>query len=137
MPSEELKQFRLTAFRATVLQISVLVVALCGIVYELLIATVSSYLLGDSVRQFSVTIGLFMAAMGLGAYLTRFVRQHLIARFVIIEIFVALTGGLSTIILFLVFPWSQFYERLWRRPIMSSYSPCTPRFQPLSRIRGC
>ncbi|XOF34338.1 MAG: polyamine aminopropyltransferase [Candidatus Electrothrix sp. YB6] len=107
MPAEH---FRLTASRAAVLQISVLVVALCGIVYELLIATVSSYLLGNSVRQFSVTIGLFMAAMGLGAYLTRFVRQHLIARFVIIEILVALTGGLSTIILFLVFPWSEFYE---------------------------
>ena len=62
MPSD---QFRLTKSRAAVLQVSVLVVALCGIVYELLIATVSSYLLGDSVRQFSVTIGLFMAAMEL------------------------------------------------------------------------
>ncbi|MCI5166620.1 MAG: polyamine aminopropyltransferase [Candidatus Electrothrix sp. GM3_4] len=107
MPSD---QFRLTRSRAAVLQVSVLVVALCGIVYELLIATVSSYLLGDSVRQFSITIGLFMAAMGLGAYITRFVNHHLIARFVIIEILVALVGGLSTVILFLVFPWSGFYE---------------------------
>ncbi|MDU9051186.1 MAG: polyamine aminopropyltransferase [Candidatus Electrothrix sp. Rat3] len=107
MPSD---QFRLTKSRAAVLQVSVLVVALCGIVYELLIATVSSYLLGDSVRQFSVTIGLFMAAMGLGAYITRFVNHHLIARFVIIEILVALVGGLSTVILFLVFPWTGFYQ---------------------------
>lgn len=107
MPSDQL---RLTRSRAAVLQISVLVVALCGIVYELLIATVSSYLLGDSVRQFSITIGLFMAAMGLGAYITRFVNSHLIARFVIIEILVALIGGLSTVILFLVFPWSGFYQ---------------------------
>jgi spermidine synthase len=107
MPSD---QFRLTKSRAAVLQVSVLVVALCGIVYELLIATVSSYLLGDSVRQFSVTIGLFMAAMGLGAYITRFINTHLIARFVIIEILVALVGGLSTVILFLVFPWSGFYQ---------------------------
>ncbi|MCI5136413.1 MAG: polyamine aminopropyltransferase [Candidatus Electrothrix sp. AW2] len=107
MPSDS---FRLTGPRAAVLQVSVLVVALCGIVYELLIATVSSYLLGDSVRQFSITIGLFMAAMGLGAYITRFVSTHLIARFVIIEILVALVGGLSTVILFLVFPWSGWYE---------------------------
>lgn len=42
-----------------------MIVALCGIVYELLIDTVYSYLLGDSVRQFSITIGLFMAAMGM------------------------------------------------------------------------
>ncbi len=107
MPSH---QFQLTGPRAAVLQVSVLVVALCGIVYELLIATASSYLLGDSVRQFSVTIGLFMAAMGLGAYITRFINSNLIARFVIIEILVALVGGLSTVILFVVFPWSGFYQ---------------------------
>jgi spermidine synthase len=107
MPSD---QIQLTGSRAAVLQVSVLVVALCGIVYELLIATVSSYLLGDSVRQFSVTIGLFMAAMGLGAYITRFINSHLIARFVIIEILISLIGGLSTVILFVVFPWSGWYE---------------------------
>ena len=107
MPSDQLQ---LTRSRAAVLQVSVMVVALCGIVYELLIATVSSYLIGDSVRQFSVTIGLFMAAMGLGAYITRFISNHLIARFVIIEILIALIGGLSTVILFVVFPWSGWYE---------------------------
>ncbi|MCI5162199.1 MAG: hypothetical protein D3917_09305 [Candidatus Electrothrix sp. AX5] len=74
MPSD---QFRLTRSRAAVLQVSVLVVALCGIVYELLIATVSAYLLGDSVRQFSITIGLFMAAMGLGAYITNTPHMHI------------------------------------------------------------
>ena len=106
MPSD---QFQLNRPRAAVLQASVLVVALCGIVYELLIATVSSYLLGDSVRQFSVTIGLFMAAMGAGAYITRYMHANLIASFVIIEILVALVGGLSTILLFWVFPWSGLY----------------------------
>lgn len=93
-----------------VLQLSVLVVALCGIVYELLIATVSSYLLGDSVRQFSITIGLFMAAMGLGAYITKYFNSGLIVVFVIIEIIIALVGGLSCIILFFVFPHIVFYQ---------------------------
>lgn len=93
-----------------VLQVSVLVVALCGIVYELLIATVSSYLLGDSVRQFSITIGLFMAAMGLGAYITKFISRNLVAGFIVIEVIIALVGGLSCIILFFVFPHSVFYE---------------------------
>ncbi len=103
-------EFSLSKPQAGVLMFSVLVVALCGIVYELLIATVSSYLLGDSVRQFSVTIGLlFMAAMGLGAYITRYMEEHLIAGFVFIEILVALIGGLSTVLLFLVFPWSGLY----------------------------
>ena len=51
---------------AGVLLFSILIVALCGIVYELIIGTVSSYLLGNSVYQFSLTIGVFMFAMGLG-----------------------------------------------------------------------
>ncbi len=93
-----------------VLQLSVVIVAICGIVYELLIATVSSYLLGDSVRQFSITIGLFMAAMGIGAYITRFFSDNLIAKFVVIEVLVALVGGLSCVVLFLVFPYTMFYQ---------------------------
>jgi spermidine synthase len=42
------------------------VAGLCSIVYELLIATTVSYFLGDSVRYFSLTIGMYMAAMGAG-----------------------------------------------------------------------
>lgn len=100
----------MTGQQVVVLQLAVLIVALCGIVYELLIATVSSYLLGDSVRQFSITIGLFMAAMGLGAYVTKHFSRRLVSLFVIIEILIALVGGLSTIILFFVFPHTIFYQ---------------------------
>lgn len=93
-----------------VLQVSVLVVALCGIAYELIIATVSSYLLGNSVYQFSITIGLFMFAMGIGSYLTKRIDTHLVTRFVKIEIVVALIGGLSSTMLFLVYPYRSFYS---------------------------
>lgn len=92
-----------------VLQVSVLVVALCGIVYELIIAAVSAYLLGDSVYQFSITIGLFMFAMGVGSYLTRRLEHDLVERFIQIEVAIALIGGLSSTLLFLVFPWRAFY----------------------------
>ena len=95
----------LTPRQAGVLCGSVLVVAACGLAYELSIATVSSYLLGHSVYQFSITIGLFMAAMGLGSYASRVLqRRHLIDAFVASEIVLALVGGLSTVLLFTVFP---------------------------------
>ncbi len=87
-----------------VLLISVLIVALCGIAYELIIGTISSYLLGNSVYQFSLTIGLFMFAMGIGSYLSKWLMSNLLTNFVIIEILVSLAGGLSSIILFMVFP---------------------------------
>ena len=97
------------------LQVSVLIVALCGIVYELIIATISSYLLGDSVYQFSLTIGLFMFAMGMGSLLTRRLHNRLIDWFIATEVLIALIGGLSSVLLFVVFPWTVFYK-----PVMYS-----------------
>ena len=92
-----------------VLQGSVLVVALCGIAYELIIGAVSSYLQGNSVYQFSITIGLFMFAMGLGSFLSKFMGSRLVERFIWIELGVALVGGISSPLLFLIFPYAAFY----------------------------
>lgn len=100
----------LTPSQSGWLLFSVLVVALCGIAYELIIAAVSSYLLGNSVTQFSITIGLFMFSMGIGSYLTKFIQTHLVIRFVQIEIVVALIGGFSSTILFCVFPFYALYR---------------------------
>ncbi len=100
----------LTQHQTAWLLLSVLIVALCGIAYELIIAAVSSYLLGNSVAQFSITIGLFMFAMGIGSYLTKFIHDHLVERFIQIEIAVALVGGLSAALLFVVFPYYTLYK---------------------------
>ena len=95
--------------QATILLASILVVALCGIVYELIIGTVSSYLLGNSVYQFSLTIGFFMFAMGVGSYLSRFIGQNLIEAFVYVEMALAVVGGLCSITLFLIFPFAPWF----------------------------
>ena len=94
-----------------VLLASILIVALCGIVYELIIGAVSSYLLGNSIYQFSITVGFFMFAMGIGSYLSQFVRNNLIHYFVIIEIILAIIGGICSISLFLIFPFSPYMYR--------------------------
>ncbi|MEZ4400580.1 MAG: polyamine aminopropyltransferase [Kofleriaceae bacterium] len=85
------------------LYLNVLVVASCGLVYELLAGTLGSYLLGDSVTQFSLVIGLYLSAMGVGAWLSRHVDGNLARRFVDVELAVALIGGLSAPVLFLAF----------------------------------
>jgi len=56
----------LTTRQAATLLVTVFIIAACGIVYELIIGTLSSYLLGSSVTYFSITIGLFLSAMGWG-----------------------------------------------------------------------
>ncbi len=89
--------------RAGALYLNVFVVAICGLVYELLAGTLGSYLLGDSVTQFSLVIGLYLSAMGVGAWLSRRVDTDLARRFVEIEIAVAVVGGLSAPVLFIAF----------------------------------
>jgi spermidine synthase len=79
---------------------SVFVAAACGLVYELVAATVSSYLLGDAVTQFSLVIGVFLSAMGVGAWLARFIRVRLLQRFIQLEVLIGLFGGLSSILFF-------------------------------------
>ena len=94
--------------QANVLLASILVVALCGIVYQLIIGTVSSYLLGNSVFQFSMTIGFFMFAMGVGSYLSRFFHLHLIESFVYVELALGIVGGICSISLFMIFPYAPW-----------------------------
>src|SRR5688500_14021676 len=62
--------------------LSVFVIATAGLVYELVAGTIASYLLGDSVTQFSTIIGAYLSAMGVGAYLSRFVVDRISQRFV-------------------------------------------------------
>ncbi len=86
--------------RRALLLASVFAVAGCGLAYELLSAAISSYLMGDAVTQFSLVVGTFLCAMGIGAWLSRFVQRDLLRTFVAVEIGVGLLGGLSSVLLF-------------------------------------
>ncbi len=83
---------------------STFVIATCGLVYELLAGTLASYLLGDSVTQFSTVIGTYLFSMGIGAFLSPWISRGLVRRFVEVEILVGLVGGCSTALLFVAFP---------------------------------
>jgi spermidine synthase len=91
---------------------SVLLIAACGLIYELVAGALASYLLGDSVTQFSTVIGTYLFAMGIGSWLSRFVARGLVARFVLIEIMVGLVGGFSSAILFLAFAFTGGFRVL-------------------------
>ena len=86
-----------------VLLFSVFCIAVCGLIYELLAGTVSSYLMGDSVYQFSIVIGMFVSSMGFGSYLTRFFDKKLPDRFILIQLIIGVLGGYSAVILFYAF----------------------------------
>src|SRR5580700_7078466 len=111
-----------------VLFLSVLLIAACGLIYELIAGTLASYLLGDSVLQFSTVIGTYLFAMGLGSAASRYLggsnpaRQggdpgrtprdtsELVARFVQIELMVGVVGGFSSSALFLAFAYTHSFQ---------------------------
>ncbi|MFO1063344.1 MAG: polyamine aminopropyltransferase [Pirellulales bacterium] len=97
----------------SLLYLNVLVIATCGLIYELLAGTLASYVLGDSVKQFSFVIGIYLSAMGVGAWLSRSLNGSLARAFIEIELALALIGGASAPVLFVVFPWID-----WFRPLL-------------------
>ena len=82
---------------------SIFITAICGLIYELIIGSLSAYLLGDTIYQFSLTIGFFLSAMGLGSYISRMVRHNLLFVFMSVEIAIAIIGGFSAAGLFASF----------------------------------
>ncbi len=112
--------------------------AACAIVYELLIGAVSSYFLGDSVEQFSLTIGCFLFAMGLGSWASRLIHGNLIERFVGLEIALGLVGGLTVPALYLAYAYTDHYRFVQIAVILIIGSLIGLELPLLTRIlRGC
>jgi spermidine synthase len=97
---------------APLLLVTAMVIAVCGLVYELLAGTLASYLLGDSITQFSTVIGVYLSAMGLGSWLSGKIERDVARRFVEIEIAVAVVGGFAAPVLFLAFGHLSFFRAL-------------------------
>lgn len=97
-------------FDARLLLITTLLISICSIIYELIISSISSYLQGDSITQFSITIGLYMSAMGVGSYISKYIKNNLFNKFIFIELAVGILGGFSSLILFLANIYTSIYD---------------------------
>ena len=69
----------------------------------LISAALASYVLGDSVTQFSTVIGAYLFSMGIGSWLSRYIERGLVVWFVQVELLVGVVGGFSAAFLFLAF----------------------------------
>jgi spermidine synthase len=87
-----------------ILLIAVFCIATCGLIYELVAGTLASYLLGDSVTQFSTIIGTYLFAMGIGSFLSKYFNNDILKWFIKIELLIGVIGGFSSALLFLFFP---------------------------------
>ncbi|MET8080455.1 polyamine aminopropyltransferase [Streptomyces sp. NPDC005303] len=91
----------------------VFVCAACGLVYELELVALASYLIGDSVTQASVVLSVMVFAMGIGSLAAKRLRRHAAAAFGAIEALLALVGGCSAMVLYAVFAWTGDWGGLW------------------------
>ena len=86
----------------------------CGIAYEYTLSKISSDLLGNSVRQWAVIIGLMMFFMGIGSDLQKHIRDKVILdRFILIEMIQGLIGGFGPIILLYIFGSHRIYFKVF------------------------
>lgn len=91
------------------LLLAVFVCAACGLVYELALTALGSYLIGNSVTQTSVVISVMVFAMGIGSLAAKPLQHRAVGAFALVEILLALVGGLSVLVLYAAFAWLRLY----------------------------
>ncbi|MGP3984057.1 polyamine aminopropyltransferase [Streptomyces sp. KR80] len=84
---------------------AVFVCAACGLIYELELVALASYLTGDSVTQASVVLSVMVFAMGIGSLLAKRLRWRPAVGFGLVEAALALIGGTSAMALYAAFAW--------------------------------
>ncbi|MFJ4687182.1 polyamine aminopropyltransferase [Streptomyces sp. NPDC091377] len=93
--------------------VCVFVCAACGLVYELELVALASYLIGDSVTQASIVLSVMVFAMGIGSLVAKRLRRHGAVAFGAVEAMLALVGGCSALALYAVFAWTGDWGGLW------------------------
>jgi len=102
----------------------VIIVALCSITYELIFAQALTITFGGTVVRYSITIGLFLLFLGIGALLYRFLSANKIKRnFILVELALCVIGpaGLFFIIGLNSAAYEPFYSEYghWQLLILS------------------
>ncbi|MBI9074430.1 MAG: polyamine aminopropyltransferase [Desulfatibacillum sp.] len=91
-------------FASFLLGFSMFATGASGLVFEYILSTVSTYILGNSIEQFSITIALMLLMMGIAGYAQKFMSdRHLIEKFIVLEITLALLGGYAPIAIYASF----------------------------------
>ena len=93
----------------TALFAAALLVAIGGLIYELILGTAASYLVGDSVLSFSLATGITLFGMGIGSLLASRVHGAPATVFAVNEILLGLVGGNSVLILYAAFGLTRVY----------------------------
>jgi len=99
--------FKIRSKESAILYLSMFIMGGCGLAYEYTLSKVASDLLGNSVRQWAIIIGVMMFFMGLGSDLQKyFSNKNLVDQFILFEILLGLLGAFGPIAL--IYSYGQF-----------------------------
>ncbi|MGH3439617.1 MAG: polyamine aminopropyltransferase, partial [Sciscionella sp.] len=90
--------------------LTVFLCAACGLVYELALVALGSYLIGDAISQASIVLAVMVFAMGCGALAAKPLQRKAEAAFAGVEILLALLGGSSVLALYACYAWLNLYQ---------------------------
>ncbi|MDT0308645.1 polyamine aminopropyltransferase [Streptomyces sp. DSM 44917] len=91
------------------LLLTVFLCAACGLAYELALVALGGYLIGNTVFQTSLVLSVMVFAMGVGSLAAKPLQRRAVGAFALVEALLALVGGLSVLVLYVVFAWARIY----------------------------
>ncbi|MGK9269919.1 polyamine aminopropyltransferase [Williamsia muralis] len=89
----------------------VFICAACGLVYELALVTLGSYLIGNTATQAAIVLSVMVFAMGIGSLAAKPLQNRAAVSFAVIELVLALLGGLSVLALYGAFAYLSLYTQ--------------------------
>ncbi len=90
------------------LSLSIFFTGASGLINEYLLSTISIYILGNSIEQFSITIAIMLGMMGIGGWAQKFIKDNnLIEKFILIEILLVILGSFSPIGIYVAFAYIE------------------------------
>ena len=96
-----------------ILAATMFVTGFTGFVFECILSTVATYVLGNSVEQFSITIGLMLACMGLGSFAQQYVKSaRPVLPFVGVELLLVTLGSFAPVAMYAAFGFFEHHFQL-------------------------
>lgn len=96
-------------FARAALLFAACVCAACGLVYELALVALGSYLVGGSITQTSLVVSIVLFSMGIGALAAKPLSRRPITSFAAVEFTLGVVGAFSVPALYMAYAWLDLY----------------------------
>ncbi len=98
--------------KSFILKVAIFATGFAGIVAEYILSTLATYFIGNAVFQWTMIVSLMLFCMGLGSRISKLIKKNLIQNFLLLEISLSIVVAFSSITVYSVAAFSEFYGLL-------------------------